>query len=85
MKNPTDEDARSHTKDLYSIDTPGSIIVRKIPFFIYAEWHLFFTEIVKFHLAVSPPLLLLAICEVQHRVLPQAVPSERSKCLSDDK
>lgn len=85
VKNPTDEHARSHRKDLYSLDTPGSIIVRKIPFF-YIHWVAsFFTEIVKFHLAVSPPLLLLAICEVQHRVLPQAVPSERSKCLSDDK
>lgn len=47
-------------------------------FFIYIFF--FFTEIVKFHLAASPPLLLLAICEVQHRVLPQAVPFVRSKC-----
>lgn len=65
---------RLHSKDLYSIDTPGSIIVRKIPLLYTLCGIFFFTEIVKFHLAVLPPLLLLAICEVQHRVLPQAVP-----------
>lgn len=42
--------SQMNTVDLY---TPGSIIVRQIPF-IYTEWHLF-TEMVKFHLAVSPP------------------------------
>lgn len=48
-------------------------------FFIYTEWHLFYRNC-----EISPccftPLLLLAICEVQHRVLPQAVPFVRSKC-----
>lgn len=43
-----------HSKDLYSIDTPSSIIVRKVPFYI----HIFFTEIVKFHLAVLPRFIV---------------------------
>lgn len=59
MKSPPVERADSrHSKDLYSIDTPGSIIVRKIPL-LYTLSGIFFTEIVKFHLAVLPPLFFI--------------------------
>lgn len=88
MKKRADQHTHTHTQTnstakIYSpLKAPVSGIVKKTPF----QWHIFFffffssfTETVKFHLAGLPPVLLLAICGVQHRMLPQAVPFERSK------
>lgn len=68
-----------HSKDLYSIDTPGSIIVRKILSFIYTEWHLFLLKLWNFTLLFYPLFYCWLSVKFStgccHKLFPLCVPS----------